>query len=87
MVDRNNTPFNIEEGGHGGGGDSRLTPGTTAGSTRINQLGGGGGGGNYPNRLVDGQPGGSGVLMIRYPYSEPVPPVQGGDHRRTGKWI
>ena len=72
-----NDPFNIE-GGQGGGGDSR--GGNPLGTVTAGQrnTGGGGGGGNG-NPSVHGQPGGSGIIILRYPYTEPTPPVQGGD--------
>ena len=74
---------NTALGGHGGGGDASLTPGTTVHlhQESINLVvavvv-------NGPNRIVDA-PGGSGVLMIRYAHSEPVPSIQGGiTYRRT----
>ena len=75
------TPFNIE-GGQGGGGDSR--GGAPLGTVTAGQrnTGGGGGGGNG-NPSVHGQPGGSGIIIIRYPHTEPTPPVQGGDFIAT----
>ena len=51
-------------GGSGGGGSGR-SPATGSGSAGTTNTGGGGGGGNSDNA---GNPGGSGIVIIRYPY-------------------
>lgn len=64
--------YNISDGGasggNGGGGrggylDINGTPGSA-------NTGGGGGGGSYPNQLT-GQAGGSGIIIVRYPITDP----------------
>jgi hypothetical protein len=58
-------PGASQRGGFGGGGRGQTYPGSSpnAATAGVNNLGGGGGGG-YPAR---GEPGGSGIVVVRYP--------------------
>jgi hypothetical protein len=60
-------------GSAGGGGEGAGRPGTPSGGPGINgttNTGGGGGGGSYPSyyTIYPGRTGGSGIVIVRYPY-------------------
>ena len=60
-------------GSAGGGGEGAGRPGTPSGGSGINgttNTGGGGGGGAYPSyyTIYPGRTGGSGIVIVRYPY-------------------
>ncbi|GEM_PF-1560485 len=64
----------IAEGGEGGGGDGQNNPGGSGGNNpepgMPNTGGGGGGAADQGGEKVPGATGGSGIVMIKYPYFE-----------------
>jgi hypothetical protein len=60
-------------GGNGGGGNGGNTSGDGGGGNGVANTGGGGGSGNYSTSYIVGGAGGSGIVIVKYPYTPPPP--------------